>query len=103
MAPAFIIFLPAALRAFHAAVRWYRARSPRAARRFVDAIDRAVERIAQAPEQGQACYTHYRWVRLRRFPYIIFYRTLDPYKVLIAAVAHGRRRPGYWLSRVRRK
>ena len=33
-----------------------------------------------------------------QFPYIVFYRELDQH-VSIVAVAHGRRRPGYWRKR----
>jgi hypothetical protein len=46
-------------------------------------------------------HRHYRWVRTRRFPYILYYRLVDADEVLIVAVAHARRRPGYWLRRSR--
>jgi hypothetical protein len=39
-----------------------------------------------------------RWVRLRQFPYVIYYR-IDGDKPIVMAVAHGRRRLGYWLRR----
>ncbi|MGH6630205.1 MAG: type II toxin-antitoxin system RelE/ParE family toxin, partial [Burkholderiales bacterium] len=32
------------------------------------------------------------------FPYLIFYRETDRH-ISIVAVAHGRRRPGYWRKR----
>jgi len=37
---------------------------------------------------------------LPRFPYIVFY-VVDDEEVEVVAVAHGRRRPGYWLPRDR--
>ena len=36
---------------------------------------------------------------LRRFPYLVVYRTFDA-AIQIIAIAHGRRRPGYWQERV---
>ncbi len=38
---------------------------------------------------------------LRRFPYMIVY-LVDPDEIFIVAVAHVRRLPGYWTSRVER-
>jgi toxin ParE1/3/4 len=35
---------------------------------------------------------------VRRFPYVVFYLDLEEY-IWIAAVAHQRRRPGYWVYR----
>ena len=39
-----------------------------------------------------------RRVRVRRFPYQVVYVTLDD-DIVVIAVAHDRRRPGYWASR----
>jgi len=41
----------------------------------------------------------YRRMVLRRFPYLLFYEIRDDV-VEFVAVAHTRRRPGYWLSRL---
>jgi len=38
-------------------------------------------------------------MRVRRFSYVLYYEVLDPTQVLIYAVAHTSRRPGYWLRR----
>ena len=38
----------------------------------------------------------YRRRVLRRFPYSIFY-VVDPDVIIIVALAHHKRRPGYWL------
>ena len=37
---------------------------------------------------------------LSRFPFIVFY-TIRPEVLVVEAVAHGSRRPGYWLSRTK--
>jgi plasmid stabilization system protein ParE len=72
------------------------------ARRFVTAVEDATDRVDQNPAVGSPCFGQYRWVRIRRFPYLLYYRELTPTVTLIYAVAHGRRRPGYWLRRTRR-
>jgi hypothetical protein len=41
----------------------------------------------------------YRWMRVKRFPYLLYYEIRDPQPVLIYAIAHGRRRPAYWMRR----
>ncbi|MSU56800.1 MAG: hypothetical protein EXS35_01210 [Pedosphaera sp.] len=42
---------------------------------------------------------HTRRALLWRSPYAIVYRE-DPARILIVAVAHGARRPGYWHERI---
>jgi plasmid stabilization system protein ParE len=101
MAFASVIFHRLALREYRTAILHYRTRSWQAASRFVKAVDAAIQRIASAPDRWPVIHVNYRWVRTRRFPYIVYYRILDPDHVLIVAVAHGRRRPGYWLRRWR--
>jgi plasmid stabilization system protein ParE len=83
------------------AFRWYVQRSPWAAQRFQAAVTVAVQRIALAAEQGSPYRQRYRWMRLPRFPYLFFYEVQDPHPVMIYALAHVRRRPGYWLRRTR--
>jgi plasmid stabilization system protein ParE len=36
---------------------------------------------------------------LRRYPFSVVYR-VESARILIVAVAHGRRRPGHWKSRL---
>jgi plasmid stabilization system protein ParE len=99
MAAATVLFHRLALREYQAAQQWYARRSAQALQRFQDAVDHAVQQIANAPDQWPTCGPHHRWVRTGRFPYILFYRILDPDHVLVVAVAHARRRPGYWRRR----
>jgi hypothetical protein len=37
---------------------------------------------------------------LKHFPYVVFFR-IDSSAIEIVAVAHAKRRPGYWLDRRR--
>ena len=92
---------PLALQELRVARRWYAQRSPAAAQRFRLAVDAVVQRIATTAEQGSPYRQRYRWMRLKRFPYLLYYEIRDPQPVLIYAVAHAGRRPGYWLRRTR--
>ncbi len=70
--------------------------------RFVDALRAAVIRIETAPHLGSSIRGSYRWVRTRRFPYVLDDRILSPGVEMVYSVAHKRRRPSYWMRRVRR-
>jgi toxin ParE1/3/4 len=87
---------PLALKELQSAYRWYAQRSPRAAQRFQGALGTVVQWIATAPERGSLYRQRYRWKRLRGFPYLVYYEIRDPQRILIYAIAHGRRRPVYW-------
>jgi hypothetical protein len=69
------------------------------AREFVTAVDETFTRIEANPLHGSPIFTHYRWVRTRKFPYVLFYRMLSPDLIVVYAVAHKSRRPEYWLGR----
>ena len=92
---------PLAEKEMRAAYRRYARLNPEAAVRFRAALDRVAERIATGAEQGAPFRLRYRWMRLRRFPYLLYYEIRDPLPVLVYAVAHSRRRLGYWLRRAR--
>jgi len=80
-------------------MEWYRQRSLRAAEMFLAELDHAVERIGDQPGQFPEYVSGTRRVVLDRFPYFIVFRE-TPEGMEILAVAHGRRRPGYWRDRV---
>ena len=86
---------------------WYQERSADAGRRFVDAIEEAVERIRGAPRsfvrvQLPQSDVELRRARLRRFPYSLVFVERDSLTAIIA-IAHDKRRPLYWLARVARR
>ena len=59
-----------------------------------------VERIRQFPDAWHPLGEGVRRCRLRRFPYGLIYHT-DEVGVLLIAVAHTHRRPGYWSERLK--
>lgn len=94
-----VIFHRLAAQEYKNARRWYRHKSQKAEQRFVEEVNRCVLRIAADPDCGTRYGRTHRWVRCRRYPYLVFYRVVDEQTVHIIAVAHARRREGYWRSR----
>ncbi len=84
------------LRKAHA---WYATRDSGVADRFQKAVDDAVTRICQDPDAQPALLKHFRWVRVRRFPYRLIFERADEDRILILAVAHTSRRSRYWRGR----
>lgn len=95
--PQFFIH-PAAVEEAEAAARWYRERSPRAAERFVAEIIGVIRKILAAPQRWPLAARDTRKAKLPCFPFIIIYRESKD-AIQILAIAHGRRRPGYWKAR----
>src|SRR5438552_12245182 len=79
--------------------KWYFERSPLSATAFAHAVDNAVSQIVEAPTRYPMAEHQTRKFVLQRFPFNIFYRPGESETVLVA-VAHQKRRPGYWSSRV---
>ena len=88
---------PGAIADARGARLWYAERSSHAADQFMAELDRALERILESPKRWPKKAGVRRYV-LRRYPFIVVYRTRESV-VEIVAVAHARRRPGYWSSR----
>jgi toxin ParE1/3/4 len=95
-----IEYLQEALIEAEATARWYAARSDSAAAAFSNEIDAAIAAIDEHPEAWPAYDHGTRRFLLRRFPYSVVYR-VEASRILIVAVAHGRRRPGYWTECLR--
>jgi len=96
--PRVVEFHPAAIAEAAEARRWYHARSEHMGEAFMGEMDRAVEAISSSPERWPQVEEHTQRYLLRRFPYAVIYRP-RPERVLVVAVAHMRRRPGYWRGR----
>src|SRR5262249_13939936 len=94
-----VIFLRLADGEYLAAFRWYARRSRRTAQHFKTAVDGAVGLILAQPAIGSPSFRGCRWVKVRRFPYLLHYSDSIPGLIQIVAVAHQARRPGYWKRR----
>jgi plasmid stabilization system protein ParE len=92
--------LRAASEEFAAAVQWYEEQRPGLGAEFYDAVIETTDRIETHPEIGAPVSPDQRTRRLlvQRFPYQAVYHLLAD-EVIIVAVAHLKRRPGYWKKR----
>lgn len=78
---------------------WYERQKPGLAREFRSAVEDAVLRIQENPHAGSSYgATSFRFLLVRRFPYVVFY-AVGEHIIRVLAVAHGSRRPGYWIRR----
>ena len=98
MPPVGVRFLVEAQADVWAAEAWYRARSPAVAASFVREVRSAVARISQSPRAWPVVRRNARRYGLKRFPFGIIYRVEDS-GVCVIAVAHAKRRFGYWRDR----
>jgi plasmid stabilization system protein ParE len=92
-------FHPDARDEFRGSIRWYRAESLTASTEFRHAVNDAVRLIVQAPRRWPQYLFGTRRLVMQRFPFSVVSLD-DPELVIIAAVAHGKRKPGYWKARV---
>jgi len=92
-------FHPEALAEYEEAARYYAERSPTIANRFVQAVEDSIDRILQSPTRWRIIEDDIRRCLTRVFPYGVLY-TVEPDYVLIVAVMHCSREPGYWKGRL---
>jgi len=91
-------FHPEALREAWEAHRWYAERDPRIAASLLAELDHAQDPVVAHPERWPTYLHGTRRCRFRRFPYLLVYHTTLK-RIVVLAVAHAKRRPGYWKTR----
>lgn len=89
---------------YRAAGRWYEERVAGLGIEFFDAVDAGLDQVARLPKAGALVRRvpvelEVRRAPVRRFPYhVVYLETSSTIRVL--AIAHDRRRPGYWTPRL---
>jgi plasmid stabilization system protein ParE len=91
-----------ALAEYRRAIANYRRQDEEVAIRFITAVEEAAARIEDDPNIGSPWDDSHFWLRVKKFKYVLYYRPVSRSLIMIYAVAHGGRRPGYWLRRTRR-
>jgi toxin ParE1/3/4 len=81
------------------AFEWYLQRSITAADDFLQEIISARNAIQDSPEVWPEYLHGTRHYLLNRFPYVVVYRH-SAHRIDVVAIAHGRRKPGYWVDRL---
>ena len=88
-----------------AAASWYEEQEPGLGLEFVLAVESAIALICDAPHAwqlwpGTPSELGIRRFVMRRFPFAVSYLD-EPAEVVIVAVSHAKRKPLYWLHRIR--
>jgi toxin ParE1/3/4 len=92
-------FHPEASRELEATDDWYFARSFDASIDFLFEVDAAIVSITDVPHRWAKYLYGTRRLVMQRFPFSIVYLN-DPDLITIIAIAHAKRKPGYWKGRV---
>src|SRR5262245_6278908 len=95
-----VVFHPSAGEEVVAIKRWYLERSKKAASKFDREVEKAAAELSDHPLAWRERSPGVRQYPLRRFPFLVVYCVTRSNVVKVVAVAHGRRRPGYWKSRL---
>ena len=81
------------------AVLWYEERAEGLSREFLDELDRVVRLVRAHPLIATQIEPEIRRFLLTRFPYSLIYG-IDRETIVVIAVAHQHREPGYWADRL---
>lgn len=86
-----------------AARQWYNRRAPGTGERLVDLVDEKIGEIARSPMSFPTDRQDpiARRARVRKSPYTLIFMIQENAVVVLLALAHGRRKPGYWKKRLR--
>ncbi len=81
------------------AMMFYLGESPMAADRFIDEFDRARKEILRDPLRNPRYEGELRVKVLRDFPFSIYY-LIEETEIVLVAIMHQARKPGYWKDRL---
>lgn len=93
------IFLPPAEEEMIAAAQYYQQQSAGLGSEFLIEVERTVAAILAYPEAAPSVKKDIRRRLLKRFPFGILYSVAAD-EVVIVAIMHLRRQPGYWEDRL---
>jgi plasmid stabilization system protein ParE len=94
-----IEFHPAALEEFQAAAQYYAQKQKGLDLRFIEAIQNALIVIQGNPLMWRILEADVRRFLTKIFPYAILY-TIESDYILVVAIMHCHRKPGYWRRRL---
>ena len=95
-----VVFLPDAEHEMIEAAVYYESQSSGLGSDYLSEVERAIQAIAKSPMTWPIVGGELRRRLMKRFPFGMLYR-IDPEEIVIIAVAHLRRKPGYWRKRIK--
>ena|SRR4029079_7126759 len=94
-------FLSEAEEEMSEAAVFYEAASVSLGSDFLEDVQQVVNTLRSHPEFGVRVEVNLRRALLHRFPFSLIY-SVEADAILIVSIAHHRKRPGYWESRIDR-
>ncbi|MGH8597262.1 MAG: type II toxin-antitoxin system RelE/ParE family toxin [Gammaproteobacteria bacterium] len=95
-------YLPPAEEELIEAGQFYESEAAGLGAEFLDEVQRAIDVLREYPRSGRPVGRNLRRALLNRFPFSLIYAS-EQGAILVIAVAHQRRRPGYWRRRISRR
>ncbi len=95
--------LPEALAELNDSIAFYEEQEPGLGARFFASVVATIELAAENPRLGSALPSPATSVRrfvVKRFPFVVLVTTVDGVTKVVG-ITHARRRPGYWLDRIK--
>lgn len=93
-------FHPEALTEHKESAKFYETRRIGLGRAYVAEVERAALQASEYPNRFRVISSNnIRKVLVARFPYTVYFRDVHE-SVQILAIAHHRRKPGYWQNRI---
>jgi plasmid stabilization system protein ParE len=94
-----VVFLPPAQEEMTEAARYYQTQSMGLGTEFLAEVERTIAAIGSHPKAAPKVKQDIRRRLLKRFPFgVLYVATTD--EIVVVAVMHLRRRPGYWQDRL---
>jgi toxin ParE1/3/4 len=94
-----VVFNEEAQEEMEEASLWYEAKKAGLGEDFLAMVEKALAEISRSPKAfGFFQKTEFRKRQTKKFPYLVIYKEREDH-VWVVAVAHGKRKPGYWLRR----
>ena len=93
-----IVFDPLAQQEFAEAVEWYDGQVSGLGTRFSHEVRSSLNILLNYPEIGSEERPGIRRFTIKKFPYKLIYAIIDE-EIYVLAVAHGHRKPSYWIDR----
>ncbi|MDZ4657738.1 MAG: type II toxin-antitoxin system RelE/ParE family toxin [Bythopirellula sp.] len=81
------------------AYNWYEQRRSGLGEEFLSCVEACIQRICRSPELHAKVYQEYRRAMVRRFPYVIFYESVDN-TLTVYCIFHTSRDPAKWRERL---
>ncbi len=95
-----VVFLPEAEQEMLEVAIYYQSQASGLGVDYLSEVERAVQAIAESPMTWPIIEGELRRRLVRRFPFGILYH-IEQEEIIIVAVAHVRRKPGYWKRRIK--